>query len=487
MNRLHPVSMLYFAVSSLKESLSYTWVIPLLFVLFKSKSSQSPWFIAAAVLLLLLVILSVGWLRWKSFVYQVNPGSIYIKSGIWVKKERWITPERVQSVDSTVRVYDRLFHTMTLTLEAAGGEKSGMVLSCISQEEEERIRRVLLQKPSPGADAAGQVASEQPRITAVDLSEQIGIPLRDLMLHSTLSPKFGITFVLLFSGLMKIWDGSRRDAEALFAKLPLWLGPYWILYSLLLLAAVSWIISLSITLVGDYRFTLRREEDELCIERGLLEKKKTTIRQKRIQSILIVQRPLQRLLGLVSIQAVVIRGGEKEESRKTSVLMPILKAKEVPGFLRRYTEYRLADSYRRLDKKSWRHYVVFPFFAGLLVCVPIVLWVPRPYGGLGLLIPILVFILGWMEFKHVGWWIEEDQMSIRYGTLSRRMVIMHRNRIQWSRTTQTVLQRRRGLASFKAAMASGKDAMKVSLRHVPANEASKAMAWTQKQETCVSK
>lgn len=490
LSRLHPISIIYFVVKSLKESYSYSWTVPIILLFIRKsfdKDLNIVWFFVVAILILAAVLLTVGILRWKSFMYQVNSDSIYIKSGIFVKKERWITPERLQSIDSTIRTYDRIFKTITLTLEVAGGEDSSVVLSCITQEEAERIRSVLVSNhaQTESIETTSEVKGEQFTQNAVhDQAEEsfIQIHTRDLIIHSMLSPKFGVIFFLLLGLGFKLWRRIEEKAEIdVVSLMPQWIISNWIVLSIGLLLVLSGILSFLLTLIGDYQFKLRMQGDEMYIERGLFEKKKTSIPQKRIQSVLIIQKPLQRLFGYVCVRVIFVRSSGKKDSDKTVVLHPILRIAEVPAFLETYTSYHVGSELKQLNRKSLRYYLLMPLIISLVICIPLFIFVPKPYGWFAPLIPIWTVIVRILEYKLTGWRVEENQLTIQNGVLTRRVALIHKDRVQWSRLTQTIFQQKREIASFKVAIASASDNLKLSLSYIPMQDAEQAMEWTQRK------
>jgi putative membrane protein len=62
---------------------------------------------------------------------------------------------------------------------------------------------------------------------------------------------------------------------------------------------------------------------------------------------------------------------------------------------------------------------------------------------------------------------------LQYGIFFRNTAIIKRGRIQWIALRQTWLQERKHLASINMAVASGKEKVKVSLNHIPYEEAMK--------------
>ncbi|MEW9910290.1 PH domain-containing protein [Bacillus pacificus] len=318
--QLHPVSILYFIVVAIKESLSYIWLFPLLVLLVHKQMGNQISTVKIGVIVsvfLIMMFLIVGILKWKSFIYEIQEKAIYIQSGLIMIKKKWVTPDRIQSIDSTIRVYDHFFSTLTLTIELAGGDESSITFSCISKEEERRIRDIL------------QVNLQDDTIGEIDESI-LHLSNSDLALHSFLSPKFGVILMILTLGLLKYWDMTKGgNQNTLFTFLFNWFGSNWIVITIVLVLIISFILSLLLTFESDYHFTIKKNcKDELEVEQGLLEKKYRTITNSRIQALLIIERPLHRLLGYASIQAIVIRNSQNEQNEKSIAIIPFVKKKK---------------------------------------------------------------------------------------------------------------------------------------------------------------
>jgi putative membrane protein len=466
---LHPASIFYFIVAAAYESLSYIWVFPLLVLFIQGKMNDhiSSVFIGVVTCVFLaLMFLVIAFLKWRAFTYVIGDKAIYIQSGLFVTKKRWITPDRIQSIDSTIRINDHLFSTQTLTIELAGTDEGSITMSCISNEEEQRIRATLQVRLK--ADSLNSVHE-----SAIQLSKN------DLILHSVLSPKFGIILTLLSLGLLKYWDSTKEtDRSTLFTYLSSWFGANWIPITIILFILLSFVLSLIFTFETDYHFKIKKNnKGELEVEQGLFEKKHRTIAPDRIQALQIIERPLLRLLGYVSIQAIVIRNSKEEQKEKTISILPFIKKTKVLSILESFTGYQKSTIMYTLTKGARFRYIVLPVIVGILISSPIILFVPTHFKylallhDLALLLPFALLFLGWMEYRMIGWNQDEHYLTIQYGILTRRTVIIKRGRIQWAALRQTTLQERKQLASIKIVVASGKENVKYSLSHIPFDEA----------------
>lgn len=477
-SRLHPVSMIYFIVKGMKEFVGFLPLIPAAILVAPKVLSENVSQIAITVSIIslaILTIISVGWFRWQRFVYRIDENAIYIEHGVWVKHKIWITKERVQSLDTKISIYDRVFGLVRLQIETAGGQKEEAVLSSISLEEAERIRAVLgfAGKSAPqvndNASHDGEESSD-PVETQNQISSEVVrmLSFKELLINSTSSDKFGIVLILSISVLGKLWDSWLKDTN-LWVYISKWLGSAWIIWSIGLLIFFSWILAVAVTFLTDYGFQLKLQDGKLVITKGLLEKKQITLLPDRIQAVHLVNHVLRRPFGFVSIR--IITAGSKGEQEKSTVVFPLIKTTEVAGFLQQFIPtFSYEEKWSTLEKTAWRNYVLFPALFCTMAAIPLLLWIPGYLRWLALLLPITAFILGLLAFRQVGWSFHEEQLAYRYGLFSQYCVLVPKRRIQWYQMSQTPFQKNRELATIKIALASGKEGKKFTLRHLPESQ-----------------
>ncbi|MDS8902221.1 PH domain-containing protein, partial [Streptococcus pneumoniae] len=64
---------------------------------------------------------------------------------------------------------------------------------------------------------------------------------------------------------------------------------------------LAWVISVAMTLIANYQFTIHADDERIYITRGLLEKKKVSVPFNRVQGIKMTQNPLRQLFGYVNV------------------------------------------------------------------------------------------------------------------------------------------------------------------------------------------
>lgn len=130
--------------------------------------------IALAVLLIWLITASV--IEWRKFTYRIEDGEFRIEEGLFFTKKRYISIDRIQSMNTSAGIVQQLFKLVKLQIETAGdGKNAEAVLSAITVEEAERIRAAVFQQKAEqeergenrsgaGADPRGRCAIRLPPV-----------------------------------------------------------------------------------------------------------------------------------------------------------------------------------------------------------------------------------------------------------------------------------------------------------------------------------
>lgn len=463
LTRLHPISILYFIVVAVREAFSHIWLFPVIVIVANKVFGENVSVIIVGIVVAvvtLITILIIGVIRWNLFGYVIHEDNIYVQTGIVNKKQRWISADRIHSINTSVRLYDRIFSTHTLLIELASAEDSSIVFSCLSREEEQLIRNVLHTK--------GEVEIVETIDTTISLSR------KDIILHACLSPKLGIVFGLIAIIFFKYVDATNGEGiETIFTFFTNIFGFMWIFIVLGSLLLLSIIVSFVFIYEKNYKFTLRKNQEELEIAHGLIVKKQRVLAINRIQSILLIEKPLQRLCGYVTVQAVIIQRGKDEDSEKTITLLPSIKRQNVDNFLQSYVDYTKTEELQTLTKQANFYYKILPMLVGFIIAVLVWFFMPFSLHYIAPIIPIILFIYGLCEYNNIGWKQSEQILTLQYGSSTRITAIIKIDRIQWNVITQSIFQKNNGLANVKIAVASGKDDMMFNVKQLTIEAAKK--------------
>ncbi|WOE74936.1 PH domain-containing protein [Alterisphingorhabdus coralli] len=113
-NALHPVSPTYWLVPFIPLALLLTLGLSVLVFV-----SARP--ILGALLLLPLLVLLFGWLRWRHHLYASTDNYLHVHHGFWRQHHTVLPLKKIQSVDVSQNIVQRAFGKASITIGVAGG------------------------------------------------------------------------------------------------------------------------------------------------------------------------------------------------------------------------------------------------------------------------------------------------------------------------------------------------------------------------------
>ena len=244
--------------------------------------------------------------------------------------------------------------------------------------------------------------------------------------------------------------------------------------SFLVFAWVSWLFSIVATIVTYGGFTVRRRDDHLVIDYGLLDRKRQSIPVKRLQSIRIVEGVLRQPFGYSEVRFDSAGlGGVLGES---GMLYPMIHRSQMLPFLREACPELIVAGIPAIDNRVPRRalgrYVVAET-AWLVIVTAIAFGAARYWSlgpewwpSLGLLALPFAAWLGYQCWADAGWGMEQGLFSLRSRSIARVTVVTTARRLQYRKLESNVLQRRADLVTFSTAVPSGATGVSMSLQHL---------------------
>ena len=459
---------------------------------------QALFIFAAGIGVLLVGILPFQVLSWAYYTYRFEAGYLHIKQGVIFKKERSIKRERVQTVNITRGIIQRLFGLAGLQVETAGGgAESELSLDAVTLEEAYRIKRNLEGSAERGGDAAGEETSGEKATWGIDAVIETALPVRqkagaveeespseaetvyqasypELFLAGATSGGFLVLFSILgviFSQVAPyipetFWEFLLEQVTSIAAVT--------IALVVFVLLLLSWIISTVTFVVQHANFTLRRSQDRLQISWGIIEQKQLALNLNRLQALAIHEGIIRQPFGRCALIAEVAGGGSKEQNYVT-LLFPLLRNSELPGFLEKILpEYRLPSEMVPLPRRALRRYIFRAVALSLLVIIPLQ-W--APYGWLAFLLLIPAFFWGRSRYYAGGTAVDEQQLSFRFRFINRFRVLMRRNCIQSFQVSVNPFQRGWNLRTVRAWVLSSPEGKSFQVTDTEQEEASRLWEW----------
>jgi putative membrane protein len=447
----HPHKFIIFSeiFKALKNS-----IVPLIIFLMSAgskilKNYGGNYTLISLVIAFLVIIIVLAIVKWKKNVYSVDEEGIYIKYGVFEIHERTVPFSQVQSADISSSLVQRLFNVYKLEIDTAGGDKKSEISILLSKEEALILKSSIFK---------GYRNKDEVEITEEKDIKTFTSSLKDLFMLATMSSRILVGVSIIIAFYSKIEDIIPKE----FKKRAEVFGEdvmkdangtsiiKFVVALTFIMLFISWIISIIITIIKYYNFTVIREEDNIKLSYGLFDKKEVTIPVKRIQSLIIVEGVIKKPLGYFSLNVETI--GYGKDKGESTMLCPIARRKVLNKFFEDILpEMNITYDLMKSPRKALKGFLSFRLFRDFIIISIIAIFVPYGYY-VYLLIPILI-IWRYIRFKDNGLYYSNDFVVIRYRKLARKTVIIHKECIQSIEKVQNVFQKRKAIAKYKVTIA----------------------------------
>lgn len=441
-HRQHPIAALSRAVGLIRGNI--LTILVFLFIGAQSESFPFLMMIGGGFALLLIS----GFLDWWRFLFKVEEGQMHIKRGILVRKNLYLTKDRIQVIDISSGVVQRAFGLVQVDIQTAGSTSRAAKIDAVPLETAKEIKRLLSNNGHESRAAEGDEPPAKQR-------EVYGLPNKDLLIAASTSGRFGIALSILGTLFSQVEPVIRESNlfEYLFGLLPAQTDTFMVAVIIFIFIAVAWLISFFSTLFMYGDFSLEIDEKELVISRGIFEKKRITVPYKRIQALFVTQGILRQPLGYCSIH-IHSAGYGDEQGSGAIVLFPLIRRAKVQSLLEKVVpHYNIELKGLKPPKRAMRRYIFRSAF--VLTLITAILYWTLPLTNWIWLIPILSVWWGWQKYNDaaIGW--DSKNVIISNRTLSKTIAIVKRDRIQNLSVSASWIQRIRKLCSSELYVASG--------------------------------
>lgn len=454
---------------------------------------QVPWALYS-MLILAVVVFGLRIAGWYCRTYVVGADAMTIEYGVIARHKRVIPYGRLQQIDVDQSLLMRLFSMCVLTIETAGSAQGKVKLGLLDVRLARGIRRHALarradiqgtlrdvtvgQPVGETSERQGASAALPPPPPAAGSAMPHGAPLPPPPSSSSWSAR---PFAAAPEVVLARIDGGRLAVAGLTHHAVVTITPLLMLVGLALgvviaptvtgtsallvvlsalaitagLAAFMAINVLAIYLIGLYGYTLSEQGDDLHARFGLLDVRNLTIPRWRVQHVTIVDNPLRRMLGIVSItlhSAAATGVEETSGSSSASMLLgasqtqaafeiPILNRADLDGFLHALMggDWHVPTLTPRPPAARRRAIVRRVGALALIVVGPAF---ALPPGSLLLLaVPLLGIPWGLWAHQRAGYAEAPEVLVLARGVFHHRIELVPYTKVQSSFTVQNPMQR----------------------------------------------
>lgn len=437
--RMHPVAGFLSFLKQLKELL-----LPFIFIFFVGPGDDfgKYYFLGAGVVILLMLVFGI--LHWYRYTYRIENGELRIEYGVFIRKKRFIPIERIQTIDVSAGIIQRIFGLVKLQVETAGGGmQAEAVLTAIKEEEANQLREILSRSKNHQEE---ETETPHTRIT-------YQITQKELLVLASTSGGIGIVISGVLAFLSQF--AEYLPFEKLYNTIEKYVSLSILIYIIVIIAVfllLAWFVGILIMTLRYANFTVVKREDELFITKGLIEKKQTTIPLTRIQAIRIGENLIRQPLGYATVYIESAGGSLDKGEDFSTVLFPLVEKSSINNLLQHFVpDYQIHDVTNYVPVKAKWRYMFRGMLPFLLVVPAIVIlsYVFSSWGYLGLLLLPIGALFGYSRHKVAGWRIADDQLTLQFRFFSKITVLHHKKRIQSMDKKQSFFQRKKDLGSIK--------------------------------------
>ncbi len=412
--------------------------------------TRSLWLVPAAALLLAGAGVLAEYVRWRHTRFRCTAERLEIEFRFAVHTRKSLLRERIRSADLTANPLHRAFGVAALAIGT--GQQEKIVLSPLARADAEALRAELLHRLPEPTTEDGPLATLDPRWIRY-------APV------SFVAPTLGLA---AFGTLFKVADwfgaggGLLKWLLHLFGDLPLTVSIL-LLLALAIIAGVAGAVGLFAETWWHYRLD-REPGGTLRVRRGLLTTRSTTVEERRLRGVELVEPLGARLAGAARVDAIATgmkrADDDKTESKTLLPAAPRAVAHDVAAKVlgERIDAVALvphppAARGRRL---RWALAAVLAPVLVLLLLGAVLTDVLLVLGGVLAVVALPVAVLLALDaYRGLGHGSRGRYLVTRAGSVRRSTAVLTRDGVIGWTVKQSVFQRRRGLATFTATTAAG--------------------------------
>ncbi|MCX5213162.1 PH domain-containing protein [Kitasatospora sp. NBC_00240] len=434
--------------------------------------------VAAACFAAVTALGAIGWARTR---YRVNGDTFELRTGVLIRQVRTVPLNRIRTVDLTATALHRLLRITALRAGTAASRGTGaeLRLDGMGTAEAHRLRTALLvrsgARPSNEGEREGERESgaqgQDPLLVRLDPRWVRYAPLTFWTFGGVLVAA-GTAYRILDAAGIEAWRlGFVQRAFTGFGASALWLTVPAALLAVLLLGSAG---AVALHAENHWRFQVERvAPGGLRVTRGLLTRRSVTVEQGRLHGVVLREPLLLRAAGGASLRAVAGGLGDRDETRRRSLLLPpapravalrvaadVLESCQRASVEAQLTSHPRVALRRRVSR-------------GLLL---VVLPVTVVLALLGVLLSTVLLHCAWVfalvavpvvgllardAYRGLGHGLRGPHLLVRSGTFSRDTLTLDRTAVEAWTFTSSPFGRRAGLVTLTAAVAAGEHGYRI--------------------------
>ncbi len=432
-----------------------------------------------------------------SFAYYLNfrfcitdDHDILLNKGVFKKERLTLSFLRVQNVNVAEPFYFKPLGRVNCIFDAAGSVSQEVVLPGVSIAYAEDVREQVLtykeaQQPieqQASHDKQDQESQYRLKLSNTEVAKFGLMSNMAILALAALAPFMNMLFDFFEQAVINRLEAFYEQEVGLLVDAAA-LAVFSLLFMVVMIAVL---LSVMMSLIRFYNYELYFQGGKFKRISGLLERHQLSVSLEKVQSIVIKQNPIARILQRYTIQCFQATSGVTTGAKsKQSLVMPVLKREQVNQMLQRIYPWlgQTEIDFKALQFKGVEQALLiknlffYAFIPSLLFAV-FNYYILASHLFYSVVIVAVLSCLVYLSYKRYGYYFYHHQGRyygiFRSGMLGVQYRVFELYKAQSTRGLSTHLMRRAGLKSLYIQLASGN----VNLPYLKANVADEIIDFT---------
>lgn len=418
------------------------------------------------VVLLFVALVAVEILIWWKHIFIMKENSIYHQEGVLNIKKTDIPFERINTVDISQDVFQRIFSVATVKIDTGYAREKSELKIMLNKERALEIKNKLLNNVTT---ESMEIPQEKEHFQEDD-SYTIG--KKDLFIYSLISDSALKGLALLFVAynffnqyLEKVINIDTSTYTKNFESGNDYYKIYFLVMLLVIIMLISVCLSLGYNILKYYDFKMLAEEKKIDLSYGALSKKNYSFTRKKIKGIYIKQTLLMQVFGFFTLQVESI--GYGNEKGEKCILYPICnKSTKDEIMAKLFKEFQYKGTKNQPPKNTHFGFFYKKVIFGVVVTTICFFIKIKILMVFCIILFVLLFIMGILEFKNTILGMDENLLYICSGSFTRVESIMKMKTVQSVKMSYSYFQHKKNICNYNILLYSATFGKEISARNI---------------------
>lgn len=282
--------------------------LPLLLVFFFKSENLSKWLVLLGIIALFVVVAIVAYLKFINFTFFIDDENdeFIIQDGIINKTKTTIQLDKIQKVNISQSLIQRLIGVYALDVDTAGSDNKEGNIKAISHELALALKVKLLENKAHNkiTETIATHATEQEVQQTEPFLRIHFLSLIKVGITSNYVKTIGLLLTFFFTIMENLENIGKDDViddkvEQFMTQHAVW---YFFLIIIIGLFTVVFIINIVRTIVKYFNYTITKQKGSLLLSFGLISTKSTIVKPGKVQVVSVSQNYFQKKLNVLEVR-----------------------------------------------------------------------------------------------------------------------------------------------------------------------------------------